>query len=351
MKLKIGELARRSGVTVRALHHYDSIGLLRPSARSGAGYRLYDHDDIARLHHIQALRRFGMPLADIGTFLAGPDARLGGIVDQQIAALTREIEQAALLRSQLTALRGQLANGEQPDLASWLTTLERMTMYDKYFTKDELAQLPFADHAPAARKEWEEMVARAARMIKEGVAPSSEQARQLGRQWMTALERDTGGNPEFALRITGMHDQEPQMRVQNGLTHEIQEYVLEAFTQFRLALFKKYLSAGEYAFMDANYRKRSHEWPALIGRVRKVFQAGTAPGHPDMQALAREWIGLTRSYAGDDPATHLKLRTAFENEPMLMVGSWITDDMKAYIGQAMAVARERMQSERSIAGQ
>ena len=66
MMLKVGELARRTGLTVRTLHHYDSIGLLSPSARSDSGYRLYQRDDIARLHQIQALRRFGMSLADIG---------------------------------------------------------------------------------------------------------------------------------------------------------------------------------------------------------------------------------------------------------------------------------------------
>ena len=42
------------------LHHYDTLGLLTPSARSDSGYRLYDKADIARLHQIQALRRFGM---------------------------------------------------------------------------------------------------------------------------------------------------------------------------------------------------------------------------------------------------------------------------------------------------
>jgi DNA-binding transcriptional MerR regulator len=50
MALKIGELARRTGLTVRTLHHYDAIGLLKPSARSDAGYRLYDRNDVARLH-------------------------------------------------------------------------------------------------------------------------------------------------------------------------------------------------------------------------------------------------------------------------------------------------------------
>lgn len=64
MLLKVGELARRSGMTVRTLHYYDSIGLLIPSARSDAGYRLYNRADITRLHHIQALRRMGVTLAD-----------------------------------------------------------------------------------------------------------------------------------------------------------------------------------------------------------------------------------------------------------------------------------------------
>lgn len=48
--LKVGELARRTGLTVRTLHHFDQIGLLRPAGRSDAGYRLYGRDDEALLH-------------------------------------------------------------------------------------------------------------------------------------------------------------------------------------------------------------------------------------------------------------------------------------------------------------
>ena len=69
MLLRVGELAKRTGVTVRALHHYDSIGLLQPSARSEGGYRLYDRDDVARLHGIQTLRRLGVPLAEMTQLL------------------------------------------------------------------------------------------------------------------------------------------------------------------------------------------------------------------------------------------------------------------------------------------
>jgi DNA-binding transcriptional MerR regulator len=51
---KVGELAKRTGVSVRALHHYDEIGLLSPSHRSEAGYRLYTEIDVARLQQIRS---------------------------------------------------------------------------------------------------------------------------------------------------------------------------------------------------------------------------------------------------------------------------------------------------------
>ena len=56
---KVGALAELTGLTVRALHHYDHIGLLRPSDRSSSGHRLYTGDDVARLYRICLLRRLG----------------------------------------------------------------------------------------------------------------------------------------------------------------------------------------------------------------------------------------------------------------------------------------------------
>ena len=91
MLLKVGELARRSGLTVRALHHFDDIGLLKPSGRSEAGYRLYNQDDAARLHGIQALRHLGLPLKEIGAMLAGDGRAMPMIVARQIRALDHEI--------------------------------------------------------------------------------------------------------------------------------------------------------------------------------------------------------------------------------------------------------------------
>ncbi|MEP7384533.1 MAG: MerR family transcriptional regulator, partial [Gemmatimonadota bacterium] len=68
---KVGELARRTGLTVRALHHYDAIGLLIPSGRTPSGHRLYERDDVERLQQIQSLRLMGFPLDEVKRLLAG----------------------------------------------------------------------------------------------------------------------------------------------------------------------------------------------------------------------------------------------------------------------------------------
>src|SRR5829696_7097424 len=67
--MRTGEVARATGLTVRTLHHYDEIGLLVPSRRSEAGYRLYSDGDVRRLYRIVALRGMGFPLGEIAAVL------------------------------------------------------------------------------------------------------------------------------------------------------------------------------------------------------------------------------------------------------------------------------------------
>lgn len=109
----IGEVSALAGVTVRALHHYDERGLLSPSARSEAGYRLYSHSDLERLREILGWRALGFPLDQIRALLDAPGhdrlsalraqrelvdaelARLGGLaraLDRAIAAIEADQE-------------------------------------------------------------------------------------------------------------------------------------------------------------------------------------------------------------------------------------------------------------------
>jgi DNA-binding transcriptional MerR regulator len=103
--LAVGRLAGLAGVTVRTLHHYDEIGLVRPSARTVAGYRAYSAGDAERLREVLAYRRLGFGLREVADLVRDPSAdavahlrRLRGLLleqrdrtDAMVAAIVREL--------------------------------------------------------------------------------------------------------------------------------------------------------------------------------------------------------------------------------------------------------------------
>src|SRR5690606_36415228 len=92
--LTVGQVAEGLGVTVRTLHHYDEIGLVVPSERSPAGYRLYTEEDLRRLQHVVVYRRLGFPLEEIGQLLA-EGADVAAHLRRQRAAVTDRLEELA----------------------------------------------------------------------------------------------------------------------------------------------------------------------------------------------------------------------------------------------------------------
>ncbi|MGS0892090.1 MerR family transcriptional regulator [Burkholderia stagnalis] len=336
MRLKVGELAKRSGLTVRTLHHYHAIGLLTPSARADNGYRLYDRDDIARLHQIQALRRFGLSLAEIGDYLNRPGASLVDLVAKQIALLDRQLAQTARLRDRLASLHAQLAAGTEPELADWLTTLELMTVYDKYFSEEELARLPMYRKSQTGDAEWIALVGEVRALHDAGVPPEDARVRTLADRWMALLVRDTNNDPRLLAKLNLMHEREPSMQAQVGITTALRDYVLQAAAETKMRIFERYLAPDEIRFMRAHYGERAMEWPRLMGDVRDAVEAGATPDSPAARALARRWLDLFRSYAGDDPATHAKFRHAMMHEPALTRDAWVDDTLLGFMRAAMA---------------
>jgi DNA-binding transcriptional MerR regulator len=334
--LKIGELAARSGLTVRALHHYDSIGLLTPSARADSGYRLYNRADVARLHQIQALRKFGMSLADIATFLASSDAPFADIVAQQIVALGKQIEQASALRERLSHLQRQMAGGDDPELEDWLSTLEQMDLFDKYFSRDELRRLPFWQQDARRNAAWAAMVSEAETLLAQGTPAASPQARALAQRWMLKLEAETAANPEFARRITTMLEQEPAEQQRTRITPALRNYIGAAFSEHKMALYANYLNPEEICRMRAYNGEHQQQWLMLISAVYQQMEAGIAATTPQAQALAREWMTLYYARVGDHPDTQARLRLAHQQEPELLAGTWISPAMLNYVRQAYA---------------
>ncbi|MFF3614885.1 MerR family transcriptional regulator [Streptomyces sp. NPDC002580] len=113
----IGEVARRSGVSARMLRHYESLGLVNPSGRTGSGYREYSGEDIRRIFHIESLRSLGLSLREIGRALDDPGFTPAALVD---GLMRQTRERIAAENELLTRLRRIHAT----DPASWEDALQ-----------------------------------------------------------------------------------------------------------------------------------------------------------------------------------------------------------------------------------
>lgn len=336
MLLQVGELAKRTGLTIRTLHHYDDIGLLQPSARSDAGYRLYSRQDITRLYQIQALRGLGMTLAEIGAVLNSPNLALAPLIDRQIQAIDQMIIKQTQLRYRLSSLKNQLMNGEELELDNWLKTLELMSMYEQYFTKEELADLTFLQADSKQQKEWEALVVEANALFKAGESSSSETAQNLASRWMLTLEQNTAANPEWLAKLNSMHSAESAFQEKLGVHPEVVEFLLEAFAESKLNVFARYLSEEEFAFMKQNYAREMKNWPQLLIGLEKAIHAGIEPNSEQAKCLAQQWLSMLQGYAGKNPATHAKIRNAMQNEPSLAEGTWLKPTTLQFLEKAVS---------------
>lgn len=341
MLIQVGELAKRAGITVRTLHHYEQTGLLLPSARSAAGYRLYNLADVQRLHMIQTLAKAGLELAEIRDFLKQRSLSLAELLDGQITLLDKQLRSIHTLRNRLVELRTGLTDDATPDLESWLQTLELMNMYDRWFSKEELQQLPFAVEKEALADIWAGLVTEVKHLLEQNVSVTDARATDLASRWMERLEQDTAGKPEFLTRLNEMHSVEPQMQEQTGITPEITDYITRAFAESKLSIWEKYLTAEEMAFTRAHYFDRMMEWPPLVAKLHQAQRDNLSPASDDAQKLAENWLVLFQSYAGTNPQTQQKFRLAMQQEPHLMKGTWMTPAVLEWLQQAIGVMMQR----------
>ncbi len=338
MFLKIGELARRTGMTVRALRHYDEIALLVPSERSSGGYRLYGQKDVARLYRIQALRRLDLSLSEIQGLLDNPDVEVSHVVDRQVAQLDREIQQASALRTHLLTVQRQLQAREEPHIDDWLLALESMVAGAKYLSDDEQHTLKTQRErgADATVPTRAELSARLQRLLAAGVSPESPEAQTLAQHWIALLLEEAGGDEGLLMKLYDMHWNEPSLRALTGVERAGIRYISQAMAFARLLRYAPYCSADDMSTLRLHYVAQTDAWPPLIAEARQLMLANAPVYGAAMRALAQRWQALSLAKAGGDAALHGKLQRAFLNDAALRAGSGIDEALAAYVGQAIA---------------
>lgn len=328
MLLKVGELARRTGLTVRALHHYDSIGLLRPSGRSEGGYRLYSRDDVARLHGIQTLRRLGVPLAEVAQLLEGDAATLPAILAQQISALDQQLDRTRALRERLSLMQMILAGGGQPEADDWLASLATMSTFEQYFSVDEL-KLAF-ERWRRCEAEWPPLLQAIRAAMERGVPTDAIELQPLARRWMDLAARWVNGDVAFLARWGGMLREQPGLPRPEGMDRDLLDFIDEAIRR-RLTVLAKYLSADEWQRLD---KTLDPQWRALAERAERLMADGVPPRAAAARELARDWQDLLERMVGHDATLRAKLIAAYENEPLLRAGQAFTPQVWRYVSQA-----------------
>jgi DNA-binding transcriptional MerR regulator len=225
--MRIGELARASGMTVRALRHYDEIGLLVPSERTHAGYRVYAGEDVARLFRIVALRGLGLSLADVAAALGGHDVH--AVVERRLAALDEQLAEGRRLRERLA----RVLDGASPH--ELMDAIERMTMYDRHYTPDQQDQLAERraalgeDGLAAAERDWAELLDAVRAEQAAGTDPSDPRVQELAARWRALIQQFTGGDAGLHDSLNAMYETEGAARASRGaLDGEVMDYMRRA---------------------------------------------------------------------------------------------------------------------------
>ena len=224
--LKVGALAKRTGLTVRTLHHYDEIGLLRPSRRTPSGHRLYEVREIERLQQIASLRQLGLALDEIKEALRSGEHSLERVLGLQIARVGEEIARQERLRALLEHLRDRLASAEGVSVEELTRTIEATMSYSKYYTPEQLDQLARRrdevgqERIDEVQGEWARLFEAYERAMRAGLDPAGDEVQALARKSAALIEEFTGGDPGIRASLSRMYREEGAQNVM--ATHGVQ---------------------------------------------------------------------------------------------------------------------------------
>jgi DNA-binding transcriptional MerR regulator len=239
---KVGQIARRTGLSVRTLHYYDEIGLLAPSHHTTSGHRLYTAGDVARLQQIVSLRQLGFSLGAIRDCLDTPRFALRNVIGLHVARLREQIEAQRRLCDRLEAIARSLDAAEEVSVETFIRTIEEMNMIEKYYTQEQLDELKERrqqvgeERIREVEAEWPALMAEVRAEMDAGTDPAEERVQALARRWMGLVEEFTGGNPEIAQSAKSMWQNESTIHgIDTRSMRELMAFIQKALEAGRKA--------------------------------------------------------------------------------------------------------------------
>lgn len=223
--MRVGDLARATGLTVRALHHYDELGLVTPSARTPAGHRDYSDEDVRRLYQVVALRRLGLPLEQVKALLDGAAYDPRETLRRQLAESDRRLAAETDLRTRLAHLLDVLDRGDEPTTDDLLRAVEATTMAERYYTPEQLEDLARRrdelgpEGMAKAQQDWADLIAEVDAERLAGTSPSDPKVQALADRWEALVAAFTGGDPGIRAGLQRMYDEQGPEQASRGMVN------------------------------------------------------------------------------------------------------------------------------------
>lgn len=199
MSHTVGELARLAGVTVRTLHHYDRIGLLQPSGRTAAGYRVYDVADVDRLAQVLFYRELGFPLEQVAALLDDPEADPAEHLRRQHRLLR---ERLGRTQAMVAAVEKEM---EARQMGISLTPEERFEVFGDWLPEEYAAE---AEERWGETEAWAQSQRRTAAMSKEDWLRVKAEGDDVERRFAAALAEGAPADSERAMDLAEEHRQQ-----------------------------------------------------------------------------------------------------------------------------------------------
>ena len=211
------KFAELTGVTVRTLHHYDHLGLLKPSRYSRAGYRLYRESDVARLEQIVALKFIGFSLNEIKELLNRGPIDLKTTLRQQREAITEKRQRLDLAIQAIQRAEYVVGTSKEHGWETFVKIIEVINMQsnmdwtNKYYSDEAQAEIAKRaatiprDVIEQSQRDWATLIKEVEAAAAADEDPASEKSQALAARWSELIKGFTGGNPEIQKGLNKMY--------------------------------------------------------------------------------------------------------------------------------------------------
>lgn len=330
--MKVGELAKKAGVTVRTLQYYDKEGLFSPSAESEGGYRLYTDKDLVKLLQILMMKRLGFTLSDIKKRIVSMDttAEVLDVLTEHATNIRKEIDNLTESLNALELLKEEIVQVDSVDFKKFADILALLQMKNERYwlvkyldddVLDELKNRAISDEnitmMPDATNDY---IVEAAKLQNDGISPESEQGQDLAKRFWGWLMEITGGDISLVKKINE--------QMINSISDEKHDESMENFRLFMASALGVYFDNGFNA------------------EAAKLHDDGVQPESEKGQDFAKIYWKWLMELTGGDTAKLQEMNEQFGNSAA--DNDEISKKSQLFMGASLQIYFENLQKESMV---